>query len=110
MVGALRALPCTLYFQVTGYLATLGGRRLDVMEDDKEEGRVMYKATLYKEEGRLDRATIGNEREKESLSLCLLLNGCRLDDNSYHNAMVTMTKTNGKHLRMTTNTLSGCLH
>ena len=80
------------------------------MEDDKEEGRAMYKATLDKEEGRLDRVTIGNEREKESLSLCLLLNGCRLDDNSYHNAMVTMTKNNGKHLKMTTNTLSGCLH
>ena len=77
MVGAFRALPCTLYFQVTGYLATFGGRRLEVMEDGKEEGRAMYKATLDKEEGRLDRATSGNEREKESLSLCLLLNGCR---------------------------------
>ena len=62
---------------MTGYLATLGGRRLEVMEDDKEESRATYKATLDKEESRLDKATIGNEREKESLSLCLLLNGCR---------------------------------
>ena len=62
---------------MTGYLATFGGRRLEVMEDDKEEGRATYKATLDKEEGRLDRVTIDNEREKESLSLCLLLNGCR---------------------------------
>ena len=52
----------------------------------------MYKATFEKEEGRLDRVTIGNEREKESFSLCLLLNGCRLDASSYHNAMATMTK------------------
>jgi len=51
--------------KVTGYLATLGRKRLEVLEEEKG------KDGLYM-------ATIGKKEEKEGLALSLLLNGCRM--------------------------------
>ena len=66
-------------FQVTGYLATLGGTKLEVLEEEKlEDG--LYMATIGKrlEHGAtIGKGTHGTKEEKEMLALSLLLNGCR---------------------------------
>ena len=66
-----------LQLQVTGYLALLDGKRLEVLEDEKEEDG-MYMATIGNPNSQLGKRAPGRKEEKDVLALSLLLNGCRL--------------------------------
>ena len=61
---------------MTGYLATLGGRRLEVLEDEQREDGVNM-ATIGKHSAQFGKGDFGKKEENEVLALSLLLNGCR---------------------------------
>ena len=74
---AVRLIPETvLQLQVTGYLALLDGKRLEVLEDEKEEDE-MYMATFGNHNSQFGKGAYGKTEDKEVLALSLLLNGCR---------------------------------
>ena len=73
---------------MTGYLATLGGRRLEVQEDENGDGGGVYMASVGDQNSQFGtkvgkwtkngkETPFGTKEDNDLFALSLLLNGCR---------------------------------